>query len=117
MGSGQSSIDKITELRRQYGQLKYEQNDIKQRLDKLDIDRAMIDQCFQKQQTDLKNMIDELKGRLRELKHEYTVSKYKIDEDQQELTQRIQELNQSVTEIKVSELRVRNNSFIKKQKH
>jgi len=113
MGISQSEISEFEEIKRNYGILKYNQAELMLRIDNLDIDRAAIDQNFQKQQTDLKNTIDGVKTQLRELKHGYTIGKQRMDEECTELKQRSQELQESISQLKLAELRIRRGSILK----
>ncbi len=107
MGANQSDSNELEDLKHKYGILKHTNNEITQRLHKLDLERASIDQQFQKQHADFKNTIDGVKSQLRELRHEHDVRKQQIDEDFAELKQRQEELQQGLSEIKISEIRLR----------
>ncbi len=113
MGSSQSDIDDIDNLRRKYGALKQAEQELSERLDRLDIDRASIDQHFQKQCSDIKNVIDDVKKELRQAKQDYNIQKQNIDEEQTELRHRLQEMRESLCEVKIGEMRHRHSSIIK----
>ncbi len=109
MGSTQSEIIEYDELKRKYGMLKTENNELMERMESLDKKSNEAEQVFKAQCEIIDNKINnELHSLLQKLKHEFSESKRQIDDNQSALKDRLYEVNNSINEIKLSEMRIRN---------